>query len=83
MSDPTNISGFDVGDLKLTLAQAKELLEDRVKQLNEENERMRAILVAIGKEINKQDHAYLQSFYNDIWRVNDEMRQRINISYQV
>ena len=38
MSDPTNISGFSIGDLKLTLRQAKELLEDRVVALNTEVE---------------------------------------------
>jgi len=41
MSDSANISGFSIGDLKLTLAQSKELLQDTVNRLQDENKGLR------------------------------------------
>ena len=47
MSDPTNISGVNIGDLKLTLVQAKDLLQDTVNDLQAENHKLKAEIVRL------------------------------------
>ena len=41
MGDPTNISGVNIGDLKLTLEQAKDLLQEQVAVLQKDARELR------------------------------------------